>query len=59
MPGKIIQCLKKVKTENPLVLIDEVRGDEIKFEFFNYKSSIKILKSKEPPQFFPVGNRFL
>ena len=24
MPGKIIQCLKKPKTENPLVLIDEV-----------------------------------
>lgn len=24
MPGKMIQCLKKVKTENPLVLIDEV-----------------------------------
>lgn len=26
MPGKIIQCLKKTKTENPLILIDEVRG---------------------------------
>uniref|UniRef100_A0A672SK82 Lon peptidase 1, mitochondrial n=1 Tax=Sinocyclocheilus grahami TaxID=75366 RepID=A0A672SK82_SINGR len=25
MPGKIIQCLKKTKTENPLVLIDEAR----------------------------------
>ena len=24
MPGKVIQCLKKVKTENPLVLIDEI-----------------------------------
>lgn len=24
MPGKIIQCLKKVQTENPLILIDEV-----------------------------------
>eukprot|EP00929_Paragymnodinium_shiwhaense_P080698 TRINITY_DN42103_c0_g2_i1.p1 TRINITY_DN42103_c0_g2~~TRINITY_DN42103_c0_g2_i1.p1 ORF type:complete len:1098 (-),score=270.61 TRINITY_DN42103_c0_g2_i1:418-3288(-) len=24
MPGKIIQCLKKVQTQNPLVLIDEV-----------------------------------
>jgi ATP-dependent Lon protease len=24
MPGKIIQCLKKVQTENPLVLIDEI-----------------------------------
>ena len=26
MPGKIIQCLKKTKTENPLILIDEVRS---------------------------------
>lgn len=25
MPGKVIQCLKKTKTENPLILIDEVR----------------------------------
>jgi len=24
MPGKMIQCLKKTKTENPLVVIDEV-----------------------------------
>lgn len=24
MPGKLIQCLKKTKTENPLILIDEV-----------------------------------
>ena len=24
MPGKVIQCLKKVGTENPLILIDEV-----------------------------------
>ena len=24
MPGKVIQCLKKTKSENPLVLIDEV-----------------------------------
>jgi len=24
MPGKIIQCLKKTKTQNPLILIDEV-----------------------------------
>lgn len=27
MPGKIIQCLKKTKTENPLILIDEVRAE--------------------------------
>lgn len=24
MPGKLVQCLKKTKTENPLVLIDEI-----------------------------------
>ncbi|XP_063244437.1 lon protease homolog, mitochondrial-like isoform X2 [Bacillus rossius redtenbacheri] len=24
MPGKVIQCLKKTKTENPLILIDEI-----------------------------------
>ena len=24
MPGKVIQSLKKVQTENPLILIDEV-----------------------------------
>lgn len=24
MPGKVIQCMKKVQTENPLILIDEV-----------------------------------
>lgn len=24
MPGKLIQCLKKTKSENPLVLIDEI-----------------------------------
>lgn len=33
MPGKLIQCLKKTKTENPLVLIDEV--DKIgKYDIF-------------------------
>lgn len=33
MPGKVIQCLKKTKTENPLILIDEV--DKIgKYVFF-------------------------
>ena len=24
MPGKVVQCMKKVQTENPLILIDEV-----------------------------------
>jgi Lon-like ATP-dependent protease len=36
MPGKIIQCLKKTKTENPLILIDEVR----------YRRSWRFFKSK-------------
>ena len=34
MPGKIIQCLKKTKTENPLILIDEVRN-VVNFASFN------------------------
>lgn len=29
MPGKVIQCLKKVKTENPLILIDEVSFNDV------------------------------
>ena len=33
MPGKIVQCLKKVKTENPLVLIDEVCRKKTSFDF--------------------------
>ena len=33
MPGKLIQCLKKTKTENPLVLIDEVRLNQQNFLF--------------------------
>ena len=24
MPGKLIQCLKKTESENPLILIDEI-----------------------------------
>ena len=29
MPGKMIQCLKKTKSMNPLVLIDEVWGEGV------------------------------
>lgn len=32
MPGKIIQCLKKTKTENPLILIDEVSQEKNIFQ---------------------------
>ena len=36
MPGKIIQCLKKTKTQNPLILIDEVcHNILILFSIFN------------------------
>ena len=31
MPGKVIQCLKKTKTENPLILIDEVSESVIDY----------------------------
>lgn len=34
MPGKIIQCLKKTKTENPLILIDEVSNFFLPHLFF-------------------------
>ena len=34
MPGKIIQCLKKTQTENPLVLIDESKSLFLSFFFF-------------------------
>ena len=34
MPGKIIQCLKKTGTENPLILIDEVNSNRRILLFF-------------------------
>lgn len=39
MPGKLIQCLKKTKTENPLVLIDEGlllfdKRSDVEFNYF-------------------------
>lgn len=47
MPGKIIQCLKKTKTENPLVLIDEV--DKIGKGFQGDPSSA-LLEMLDPEQ---------
>lgn len=43
MPGKVIQCLKKTRTENPLVLIDEVDkiGKLVYYYYYYYKSSLK------------------
>lgn len=48
MPGKIIQCLKKTKTENPLILIDEVsQGKKIcqKFDKYNFYFNFFFFKS--------------
>ncbi|XP_022900819.2 lon protease homolog, mitochondrial isoform X1 [Onthophagus taurus] len=47
MPGKVIQCLKKTKTENPLVLIDEV--DKIGKGFTGDPSSA-LLELLDPEQ---------
>uniref|UniRef100_A0A1B6BZM9 Lon protease homolog, mitochondrial n=1 Tax=Clastoptera arizonana TaxID=38151 RepID=A0A1B6BZM9_9HEMI len=47
MPGKVIQCLKKTKTENPLVLIDEV--DKIGKGFQGDPSSA-LLEMLDPEQ---------
>ena len=45
MPGKLIQCLKKTQTENPLVLIDEVRVTGV----FKLSSGWQIIAIKCPP----------
>ncbi|XP_039291445.1 lon protease homolog, mitochondrial isoform X2 [Nilaparvata lugens] len=48
MPGKIIQCLKKTKTENPLVLIDEI--DKIGRGGFQGDPSSALLEMLDPEQ---------
>ncbi|KAL3093101.1 hypothetical protein niasHT_022551 [Heterodera trifolii] len=48
MPGKLIQCLKKVQTENPLVLIDEV--DKIGREGYHGDPSSALLEVLDPEQ---------
>ncbi|XP_075209800.1 lon protease homolog, mitochondrial isoform X2 [Lycorma delicatula] len=48
MPGKIIQCLKKTKTENPLVLIDEI--DKIGKGGFQGDPSSALLEMLDPEQ---------
>lgn len=48
MPGKVIQCLKKTKTENPLVLIDEV--DKIGRGGFQGDPSSALLELLDPEQ---------
>uniref|UniRef100_A0A914BX28 Lon protease homolog n=1 Tax=Acrobeloides nanus TaxID=290746 RepID=A0A914BX28_9BILA len=48
MPGKMIQCLKKVQTENPLVLIDEV--DKIGGAGFHGDPASALLELLDPEQ---------
>ncbi|KHJ45026.1 endopeptidase La [Trichuris suis] len=48
MPGKIIQCLKKVKCENPLILIDEV--DKIGRAGFHGDPASALLELLDPEQ---------
>ena len=48
MPGKMIQCLKKTKTENPLVLIDEI--DKIGRGGFQGDPSSALLELLDPEQ---------
>ena len=42
MPGKLVQCLKKTQTENPLVLIDESIWTNKKRFFFSQVKKKKI-----------------
>uniref|UniRef100_A0A915JDV8 Lon proteolytic domain-containing protein n=1 Tax=Romanomermis culicivorax TaxID=13658 RepID=A0A915JDV8_ROMCU len=48
MPGKVIQCLKKVKCENPLILIDEV--DKIGRASMHGDPSSALLELLDPEQ---------
>jgi Lon-like ATP-dependent protease len=48
MPGKVIQCLKKTKTENPLVLIDEI--DKIGRGGYQGDPSSALLELLDPEQ---------
>ncbi|XP_059847498.1 lon protease homolog, mitochondrial isoform X1 [Hypanus sabinus] len=56
MPGKIIQCLKKTKTENPLVLIDEI--DKIGRGYQGDPSSA-LLELLDPEQNFNFLDHYL
>lgn len=48
MPGKLIQCLKKVGAENPLVLIDEI--DKIGRAAYHGDPSSALLEMLDPEQ---------
>ncbi|VDK44271.1 unnamed protein product [Anisakis simplex] len=57
MPGKMIQCLKKVQTENPLVLIDEV--DKIGGASYHGDPSSALLELLDPEQNHNFNDHFL
>ncbi|EJD74597.1 ATP-dependent protease La [Loa loa] len=57
MPGKMIQCLKKVQTENPLVLIDEV--DKIGGAGYHGDPSSALLELLDPEQNTNFNDHFL
>ena len=48
MPGKVIQCLKKVKSENPLILIDEI--DKLARAGFHGDPASAMLELLDPEQ---------
>uniref|UniRef100_A0A0K0CXZ1 Lon protease homolog n=1 Tax=Angiostrongylus cantonensis TaxID=6313 RepID=A0A0K0CXZ1_ANGCA len=57
MPGKMIQCLKKVHTENPLVLIDEV--DKIGGAGYHGDPASALLELLDPEQNANFNDHFL
>uniref|UniRef100_A0A7E4UVC6 Lon protease homolog, mitochondrial n=1 Tax=Panagrellus redivivus TaxID=6233 RepID=A0A7E4UVC6_PANRE len=57
MPGKMIQCLKKVQTENPLVLIDEV--DKIGGGGYHGDPASALLELLDPEQNTNFNDHFL
>ncbi|VDK52876.1 unnamed protein product [Cylicostephanus goldi] len=57
MPGKMIQCLKKVHTENPLVLIDEV--DKIGSAGYHGDPASALLELLDPEQNANFNDHFL
>uniref|UniRef100_A0A1I8ACN6 Lon protease homolog, mitochondrial n=1 Tax=Steinernema glaseri TaxID=37863 RepID=A0A1I8ACN6_9BILA len=57
MPGKIIQCLKKVQTENPLILIDEV--DKIGGAGYHGDPASALLELLDPEQNVNFLDHFL